>query len=86
MSLEQAEVKFDTYVGLVSIEATPMTETEYNSLRGWAIPEEHTDGFLVMRTGTPANHPDFKYYISWYSKDEFENSKRWCRFDLMPDH
>lgn len=60
--------------------ARPMSRAEYNSLRGWEVPEDENpsdEGYLVEYVdGGQANHPDFKGYISWSPKDVFERGYR----------
>lgn len=69
-----------TYIGTKVIAALPMTRQAYNDLRGWALPANENgadEGFLVeYRDGGPANHPDFKGYISWSPADVFAKSYR----------
>lgn len=56
--------------------ATPMSRLDYNTLRGWTVPEDEnpTDaGYLVEYVdGGKPNHPDYNGYISWSPKAVFE--------------
>tara|TARA_Y100001968_G_C19154440_1_gene617720 strand:- start:294 stop:722 length:429 start_codon:yes stop_codon:yes gene_type:complete len=68
----------NTYIGRKTIMAKPMTLGEYNTYRGWGIPEDEdpsTEGYLVEYTdGGKANHPDHEGYISWSPADVFARS------------
>lgn len=69
-----------TYLGVKLIQAQPMKRGEYNSLRGWVVPEDENaddEGYLVeYLDGGKANHKDFTGYISWSPKDVFERAYR----------
>lgn len=57
-----------TYLGVKTIEAEPMNLGEYNTHRGWKIPEGEnpdSEGYLVR-------YPDG--YISWSPKEQFEEA------------
>lgn len=62
------------------LSGTPMTLGEYNSYRGWNIPENENPeepGYLVeYLDGGKPNHPEHRGYISWSPKDVFERSYR----------
>ena len=61
-----------TYIGTKIIEAKPMTRGDYNTFRGWKIPEDENPedrGYLVK-------YPDG--YISWSPKEVFEEAYREC--------
>ena len=65
-----------TYIGTKIIEAKPMTRGDYNTFRGWKIPEDENPedrGYIVK-------YPDG--YISWSPKEVFEEAYREC--DSMP--
>ena len=65
-----------TYIGTKIIEAKPMTRGDYNTFRGWKIPEDENPedrGYFVK-------YPDG--YISWSPKEVFEEAYREC--DSMP--
>lgn len=55
---------------------TPMTRLEYNTYRGWEVPEDEDgtdEGYLVeYLDGGKPNHPDHKGYISWSPKRQFD--------------
>ena len=57
------------YVGTKAIDATPMNHADYNTYRGWVLPEDEDgsdEGFLVEYIdGGASNHPDHEGYISW---------------------
>ena len=60
-----------------TVTATPMNRLDYNTYRGWQLPEDEDgtdDGYLVeYMDGGKANHPDHKGYISWSPKEQFDN-------------
>jgi hypothetical protein len=64
------------FKGTKEVMAKPMTLGEYNTLRGWVLPENEypaTDGYLVEYLDSPnKNHDDYDNYISWSPKDVFE--------------
>lgn len=57
------------FIGTKIVKAKEMTLGEYNTYRGWAIPENENpeaNGFLVEYSdGGKPNHPDHAGYISW---------------------
>ena len=58
------------YTGTKTLDAVPMSRGEYNTLRGWTIPENEDP-----------NDPGYKVvyedgYISWSPKDTFEKAYR----------
>ncbi len=60
------------YIGTKIIKAKPMTRGEYNTLRGWKIPEnENPDdaGYLVEYSDG---------YISWSPEKQFDEAYRRC--------
>ena len=60
----------ETYIGTKIIKAKPMTRGEYNTHRGWEIPENENpfdEGYLVQYDNE---------YISWSPKDVFETAYR----------
>ena len=70
----------ERYIGTKIINARAMTLGDYNTLRGWVLPDnENPDeqGFLVEYTdgGKPC-HPDFKGYISWSPRAQFDGAYR----------
>lgn len=67
---KQKVKKMKTYIGTKIINAKPMTRGEYNTYRGWQIPENESpsdEGYLVKYD----NH-----YESWSPKDVFETAYR----------
>lgn len=59
-----------TYIGTKIINAAPMTRGEYNTYRGWAIPENENpadEGYLVKYDQS---------YESWSPKEVFELAYR----------
>lgn len=66
------------YYGTKQLKASIMTLGDYNSLRGWDMPENedpNSQGYLVeYMDGGKSNHPDYENYISWSPKDVFEKS------------
>lgn len=58
------------YTGTKTLDAVPMSRGEYNTLRGWTIPENEDP-----------NDPGYKVvyedgYVSWSPKDTFEKAYR----------
>lgn len=70
----------ETYIGTKIINAISMTRGKWCGYRGWALPADEDgadEGYLVEYTdGGKANHPDFKGYISWSPKAQFEAAYR----------
>lgn len=66
------------YIGTKLVFANPMTLGQYNTYRGWEIPnneEATTPGYLVEYTdGGKPNHDEHAGYISWSPADVFEKS------------
>lgn len=69
-----------TYIGTKLIKGRPMSREDYNTYRGWVLPEDENGedaGMLVeLLDGGMANHPDHKGYISWSPTQVFEKSYR----------
>jgi len=62
-----------TYIGTKLIKAKPLNLGDYNTLKGWTIPENENplkEGYLVEYNDT---------YISWSPKDTFEESYKEVR-------
>lgn len=57
-----------------------MTRAEYNTFRGWQLPQDENgkdDGYLVEYIdGGKPNVPEYKGYVSWSPKEQFENAYR----------
>lgn len=68
----------ESYIGTKLINAKPMNRLEYNQFRGWELPEDENgadEGYLVeYPDGGQANTADFKGYISWSPKKQFEDA------------
>lgn len=63
------------YIGTKGILARPMNRLDYNTYRGWTLPDDENgadEGYLVEYPGGGTNHPDHEGYISWSPKDQFE--------------
>lgn len=59
-----------TYIGIKTIDATPMTVGDYNKLREWQLPDNedpNKEGYLVT-------YPDG--HVSWSPKQTFEDAYR----------
>lgn len=65
-------------VGRKIVIGTPMTRGEYNSYRGWILPDDENGadaGYLVEYVnGGDSNHPGHAGYISWSPKAIYEGS------------
>ena len=62
------------YLMIKRVKAKPMTRKEYNDLRRWIVPENENpndEGFLIESEGNP-NHPDYKGYLQWLTKEQFD--------------
>lgn len=63
------------FIGTKRILAKPMTRVEYNTYRGWELPENENGsdaGYLVEYLDSPdANHPNHAHYISWSPAEQF---------------
>lgn len=68
------------YSGSKLINAKPMNRLDYNTLRGWELPEDEEgsdEGYLVEYVdGGKANTAEFAGYVSWSPKDVFEKAYR----------
>lgn len=69
-----------TYIGTKQIAAQQMTRGEYNTYRGWQLPENENGedaGYLVeYLDGGNANDSRHAGYISWSPKEQFDNAYR----------
>lgn len=68
-----------TYFGTKKLNAKPMTLGEYNTLRGWTIPDNedpNREGYLVeyLDGASPSNLEGFTGYVSWTPKEPFEKA------------
>ena len=69
-----------TFIGTKLISAMPMTRAAYNNFRGWKLPDDENgadEGYLVeyLDGGLP-NTSQYKGYVSWSPKEQFENAYR----------
>jgi hypothetical protein len=65
------------YIGVKRLQGKPMTLGEYNTYRGWKIPDDEDPnrlGYLVEYQGSDSNHPDHVGYISWTPKEVLEDA------------
>lgn len=66
------------FYGTKKIAAKPMTRLEYNTFRGWDLPDNENgsdEGYLVeYLDGGKPNVEGFAGYISWSPKEQFENA------------
>ena len=70
--MSRKESKMKNYIGVKQIQAKEMNRGDYNSYRGWNIPENENpadEGYLVK-------YPDG--YESWSPKKVFEEAYREC--------
>lgn len=77
------------YVGTKIVLARPMTRGEYNTYRGWTIPENENPedaGFLVEYPGTTPDVEGHAGYISWSPKAVFDGSHVSIRGDVIVSH
>ena len=72
--------EMQTYIGLKTVNAKPMTRQEYNDFRGWALPEDENGndaGYLVEYIdGGKANTDAYDGYVSWSPSGVFEKAYR----------
>jgi len=62
------------YVGISRVTAEPMTRLEYNTFRGWVLPnDERGDdkGFMICDIDGKSNLDTRKGYVSWVTEAEF---------------
>jgi hypothetical protein len=68
------------YIGTKIIKAKPTNRADYNSFRGWQLPENENgadDGYLVEYTdGGKPNVEGYLGYVSWSPKEQFERAYR----------
>ena len=67
-----------SYIGTKLINAKPMDRLAYNLYRGWKLPDDENgtdEGYLVeYLDGGKPNTQDYKGYVSWSPKEQFENA------------
>lgn len=78
-------------VGMVAkaVNAKPMTRQEYNDFRGWQLPENENgadEGYLVEYQDGEPNTTEYKGYISWSPKEQFENSYQYPSVGMSFGH
>lgn len=81
----------DYFVGSQIVKAAPMTRAEYNTYRGWDLPDNENGedlGYLVETVSGQINHPDHDGYISWSPTQVFEDTYRHIGSNLCsyPDY
>jgi len=68
----------ETYIGTKQVKAKPMNRGDYNTYRGWVLPENECaedEGYLVeYLDGGKPNDNRHLGYISWSPKQQFENA------------
>lgn len=68
------------YIGVKLLRAKPMTRGEYNTFRGWKLPDNENGadaGYLVEYIDDFNKNVDgFAGYVSWSPKEVFERSYR----------
>ena len=71
---------FKNYISVKAVKAVEMTLGEYNTYRGWKLPDNENpdkEGYLVEyppAAGEAPNHPEHKGYISWTPALQFHLS------------
>lgn len=78
--IQAIKTQMQQYTGTKTIMAVPMSQGEYNVLRGWEMPadKDPTDpGYLVQyENDSKANVEGFDGYISWSPQKPFEEAYR----------
>ena len=72
-----ATVGMMTAIGTKAVNAKPMTRQEYNDFRGWQLPENENgadEGYLVEYQDGEPNTTEYKGYVSWSPKAQFDNA------------
>lgn len=72
-----ATVGMMTAIGTKAVNAKPMTRQEYNDFRGWQLPENEDgedEGCLVDYQDGEPNTTEYKGYVSWSPKAQFDNA------------
>ena len=64
-------------IGTKAVNAKSMTRQEYNDFRGWQLPENENgadEGYLVEYQDGEPNTTEYKGYVSWSPKAQFDNA------------
>lgn len=75
--LLSATVGMVAAIGTKAVNAKPMTQQEYNDFRGWQLPENENgadEGYLVEYQDGEPNTTEYKGYVSWSPKAQFDNA------------
>ena len=75
--LLSATVEMVAAIGTKAVNAKPMTRQEYNDFRGWQLPENENgadEGYLVEYQDGEPNTTEYKGYVSWSPKAQFDNA------------
>ena len=75
--LLSATVGMVAAIGTKAVNAKPMTRQEYNDFRGWQLPENENsadEGYLVEYQDGEPNTTEYKGYVSWSPKAQFDNA------------
>ena len=75
--LLSATVGMVAAIGTKAVNAKPMTRQEYNDFRGWQLPENENgadEGYLVEYQDGEPNTAEYKGYVSWSPKAQFDNA------------
>ena len=75
--LLSATVRMVAAIGTKAVNAKPMTRQEYNDFRGWQLPENENgadEGYLVEYQDGEPNTTEYKGYVSWSPKAQFDNA------------
>ena len=84
-----ATVGMMTAIGTKAVNAKPMTRQEYNDFRGWQLPENENgadEGYLVEYQDGEPNTTEYKGYVSWSPKEQFENSYQYPSVGMSFGH
>ena len=75
--LLSATVGMVAAIGTKAVNAKPMTRHEYYDFRGWQPPENENgadEGYLVEYQDGEPNTTEYKGYVSWSPKAQFDNA------------
>ena len=75
--LLSATVGMVAAIGTKAVNAKSMTRQEYNDFRGWQLPENENgadEGYLVEYQDGEPNTTEYKGYVSWSPKTQFDNA------------